>query len=85
MVMVLCSMLKLTKGEFVIGPATLYTILKKIQEADYIILNGEDQDRRKTYYITEKGKEVIVREVERRIKMADHGKQALYNVRGFKE
>jgi DNA-binding PadR family transcriptional regulator len=68
---------ELTGGEFVIGPATLYTILKKMQDAGYIALSGEDEDRKKTYCITEKGRGVIVKEVDRRLKMAEQGKKAL--------
>jgi DNA-binding PadR family transcriptional regulator len=68
---------ELTNKEMVIGPATLYTILKKMQDAEFIALGKEDNDRRKTYIITEKGREVIKKEIDRRIKMAEHGKKAL--------
>jgi DNA-binding PadR family transcriptional regulator len=67
---------ELTSGEVLIGPATLYTILKKMQEVGFIMLD-EDNDRRKTYAITCKGREVITREIDRREKMAEHGKAAL--------
>ena len=40
---------ELTDGEMVIGPATLYTMLKKMQAQDYITLAGED-GRRKIIY-----------------------------------
>jgi DNA-binding PadR family transcriptional regulator len=35
---------ELTSGEVLIGPATLYTILKKMQEVGFIMLD-EDNDR----------------------------------------
>ncbi|MFZ5354019.1 MAG: PadR family transcriptional regulator [Bacillota bacterium] len=68
---------ELTDKEMLIGPASLYTILKKMQEADFIAPGEEDNDRRKTYVITEKGLEVIKKEIHRRIKMAEHGKKSL--------
>lgn len=72
---------ELTDKEMSIGPATLYTTLKKMQEANFIILE-EDHDRRKTYVITQKGKEVITKEINRRQKMAEHGKIALSILNG---
>lgn len=43
---------ELTDGEMVIGPATLYTMLKKMQAQDYITLAEED-GRRKIYNYTD--------------------------------
>ena len=43
---------ELTDGEMVIGPATLYTMLKKMQAQYYITLAGED-GRRKIYNYTD--------------------------------
>lgn len=73
---------ELTSKETIIGPATLYTILKKMQDAEFIALGEEDNNRRKTYTITEKGKEVIKKEIHRRIRMAEHGKKALSILNG---
>ncbi|MCX7920524.1 MAG: PadR family transcriptional regulator [Clostridia bacterium] len=70
---------ELTDGEITIGPATLYTLIRKMQEADYIVLGeGEGEDeRRKTYRVTEKGRTAILNEIERRSRMAEHGKKAI--------
>lgn len=68
---------ELTDGEVKIGPATLYTLIKKMQKSDYIILNEDDDERRKTYQITAKGKLIISAEIQRRQRMAQHGNTAL--------
>lgn len=73
---------KLTEGEVVIGPATAYTLIKKLQENQYIVLaDKEDNDRRKTYSITAIGKRMVDKEMERRRTMADHGHQALQSAK----
>lgn len=72
---------ELTHGGLVIGPATLYTMLKKMQTQDYIELAGEE-GRRKIYKLTEKGNLVIRKEKERRYKMAIHGIKAFERVEG---
>ncbi|MBW7475449.1 PadR family transcriptional regulator [Paenibacillus oenotherae] len=72
----------LTAGEVTIGPATAYTLIKKLQDNKCIVLSGEeDNDRRKTYRITEAGQRLLHKEIERRQKMADHGTQALQSAR----
>lgn len=73
---------ELTEGEVKIGPATLYTLIKKMQENDYIVLNEDEDERRKTYHVTEKAKALIAGEIERRKRMAQHGNLA---VRAAKE
>lgn len=69
----------LTEGELSIGPATMYTMLKKMQAEDYITLAGEE-GRRKIYKLTEKGNNVIRKEKERRYKMALHGVKAFERI-----
>ncbi len=71
---------ELTEGEVTMGPATLYTLIKKMQEAGFILLVGEEDERRKTYSITEKGRSVVMSEIERRSRMAGHGLKALQSV-----
>ncbi|MBU5486680.1 PadR family transcriptional regulator [Clostridium sp. MSJ-8] len=72
---------ELTEGEFTIGPATLYTTIKKIQNSGYIELAGESEDRKKIYKLTQKGEEAILSEIKRRIRMAEQGKKVLKEVR----
>lgn len=68
---------ELTESEVTIGPATLYTLLKKMQDAGYIVLEEDESERRKTYSVTDKGRKMIISEIERRLRMALHGKKAL--------
>lgn len=70
---------ELTEGEVVIGPATLYTMLKKMQVQDYITLAGEES-RKKIYKLTDKGNAVIRKEQERRYNMALHGVKAFERI-----
>ena len=60
---------ELTEGDVSIGPATMYTMLKKMQVQDYITLE-EEEARKKIYKLTDKGNMVIRKEQERRYKMA---------------
>ncbi|WBW97839.1 PadR family transcriptional regulator [Oceanirhabdus sp. W0125-5] len=73
---------ELTDGELKIGPASLYTILKKMQSAEMINQIQNDNDRRKVYTITDKGRTVLLKEVKRRIRMAEHGKTVLNLLEG---
>ncbi|AIQ19306.1 hypothetical protein H70357_23275 [Paenibacillus sp. FSL H7-0357] len=68
---------ELTNGEVKIGPATLYTLIKKMQKSGYILLNEDDDDRRKTYQITQSGELIITAEIERRLRMVAHGNAAI--------
>lgn len=70
---------ELSEGEMKIGPATLYTMLKKMQVQDYISLAGEE-GRRKIYKLTEKGSSVIRKEKDRRYKMAIQGIKAFERI-----
>jgi DNA-binding PadR family transcriptional regulator len=69
-------------GEVVIGPASLYTILKKLQDADLIKLQEDDEERRKTYTLTDKGREILKKDIKRRMVMVEYGKQALELLEG---
>lgn len=67
-----------TKGTFVIGPASLYTIIKKILDQQFIVLHDASDSRRKVYVLTEKGREVLREDIERRkvmIELAEFGLQ----------
>ena len=48
-----------------IGPASMYTILKKLQKSGYITLE-ENAERKKTYLISQQGLEVLEKDVQRR-------------------
>lgn len=65
----------LTEGNFTIGPASLYTTLKKLLAADLVQLNCENDENKKVYKITDKGREMLLKEIERKrmmIKFAEN-------------
>lgn len=65
-----------TKGDFVIGPASLYTIIKKLLKEELIVLHDDSDSRRKVYTLTEKGREVLTEDIKRRkvmIELAEKG------------
>ena len=68
---------EISDGEVVIGPASLYTILKKLQTADLIELLEDEEERRKNYRLTDKGKSILKKDINRRIAMVEHGKKVL--------
>lgn len=68
---------EISKGEMIIGPASLYTILKKLQDAGYIQLLEDCEERRKTYTLMDKGKSILRKDIDRRIAMVEQGKEAL--------
>ncbi len=72
----------LSNGEIEIGPASLYTILKKLATRDLIVLVVEDGERRKTYQISASGRVLLKRDIKRRIRMAEMGKNVLGELQG---
>lgn len=68
---------ELSQGQFIIGPASLYTIIKKLLSADLIELITSEDERKKIYILTTKGKELLKKDIDRRISMVEHGKEAL--------
>lgn len=70
------EIINLTEDKVKIGPASLYTTLRKLTEAGYIHLK-ENQENRKTYQITEHGMDILQIEIDKRQKLADYGKKAL--------
>lgn len=53
-----------TKGRLQIGPATLYTILGKFERENYI-REISVEGRKRTYEITQKGKDAYLEELDR--------------------
>ena len=58
-----------TKGAITIGPASMYTIIKKLLKQDWIFLHDESDSRRKTYLLTEKGRELLEEDLKVRKQM----------------
>lgn len=53
-----------TKGAFTIGPASMYTIIKKLLKQEWIYLYDKSDSRRKSYLLTEKGREVLEKDLQ---------------------
>ena len=60
---------KLTDNKVIIGPASLYTTLKKLLAADLVELNADIAENKKVYKITDKGREMLIKEIERKKQM----------------
>ncbi|MEI2435736.1 PadR family transcriptional regulator [Priestia megaterium] len=60
----------MTNQQFSIGPASMYTTIKKLLAAELIMLFSESKDKKKTYVATEKG-------IQRRKEMIKHAEDAL--------
>lgn len=58
-----------TDGILTIGPASMYTIIKKLLKNEWIYLHDATDSRRKTYLLTQKGRVVLEDDVELRKKM----------------
>lgn len=59
---------ELTEGAVVIGPATMYTTLKKLREVQWILAKGEDESKIE-YQITKEGLEILQNDFARRQKL----------------
>lgn len=65
-----------TKGVVTIGPASMYTIIKKLLNQEWIFLHDGSDSRRKTYLLTDKGRKVLEDDVKIRklmIQLAEIG------------
>lgn len=65
-----------TGGRVVLGPGTLYTLLGKFQE-EHLIEETQVEGRKRTYRLTEKGREVYLAELERLRTCVRDGEEAL--------
>lgn len=68
---------ELTNGQVTIGPASLYTIIKKLMGEQYINLSDDTDSRRKVYVLTEKGREVLALDIQRRKIMVEFAEKEL--------
>lgn len=65
-----------TDGAITIGPASMYTIIKKLLKQEWIYLSDGSDSRRKTYLLTDLGREVLEEEVKVRkllVNLAESG------------
>jgi DNA-binding PadR family transcriptional regulator len=67
----------MTNNRFSIGPASMYTTIKKLLAANLIKTLDNGEEKRKTYITTEKGIELIKKEVQRRREMITFAEEIL--------
>ena len=70
---------KLSQGTVKVGPGTLYGVFSTL-EKEMLIYKVKEEDRRKYYTLTQKGKEVLNEQVARLTIMADNGKAVADNL-----
>ena len=76
--LIMKSIESMTDGQFSIGPASLYTTIKKLLAAELIKRFETDLDNKKRYIATEKGIDLLKKEVVRRKEMVLHAEK-LFN------
>lgn len=64
------SVEEMSEGKFSIGPASLYTSIKKLLDAELIKLT-EESEQKKIYIATDKGIGFLKNEIERKRKMIE--------------
>lgn len=69
-----------TKGAITIGPASMYTVIKKLLKQEWIYLYDGSDSRRKTYLLTEKGRDVLEEDVKLRKQMIQLAETGLKEV-----
>ena len=68
---------EITSGRVMMGPGTLYGLITKLTKTGYIELSREEE-RRKTYLITEKGKQALLEEYKRLKQLVEDGRRLEY-------
>ena len=63
---------ELTGGRVIIGAGTIYTLLGRF-EREEIIVQMSEEDRRKTYIITDKGRQLLNEEIRRLLMLLEDG------------
>ncbi|MEI3610006.1 PadR family transcriptional regulator [Pseudogracilibacillus sp. SO10305] len=66
-----------TAGDFTIGPASLYTIIKKLMKENFIRLHDISDGRRKVYVLTELGRNALEWDLDRRKAMVHLAEKGL--------
>ncbi|MEI5906658.1 PadR family transcriptional regulator [Bacillus spongiae] len=70
----------MTNNRVSIGPASLYTTIKKLVKAGLIELVEEAEKKKKTYVTTEKGIKLIKQEMDRKREMILHAEEIFTNI-----
>ncbi|SFC87852.1 PadR family transcriptional regulator [Clostridium uliginosum] len=66
--LIMKSVEEMSEGAFSIGPASLYTSIKKLLDAEFIKLTQESEQK-KVYVVTDNGIESLKNEIKRKSKM----------------
>jgi len=74
--MIMKTIEEMTNNQFSIGSASMYTTIKKLLNAELITLCDE-VNKKKIYLATEKGIELLGKEVQRRKKMIKYAEKIL--------
>lgn len=69
-----------TNGGITIGPASMYTIIKKLVKQEWIYLYDGSGSKRKTYLLTKKGKEILEKDLQVRKQMIQLAETGLKGV-----
>lgn len=79
--MAMQSIERITKGATILGPAIIYTYLKKCLTAKLIqevTASGEDiSERRRTYRLTAKGRKLLIAETDRLANLVSYARHHL--------
>lgn len=70
------SVERISKGRVKVGAGTLYALLGKF-EKEKMIVEVEVVGRKRTYVITEKGRDLLIKEYERLIRLVEDGRELL--------
>lgn len=65
-------------GEFEIGPASLYTSLRKLEQAGLIVVQSDESGGKKVYRMTETGRIFLERDFHRRERLVEQGRKILH-------
>ncbi|WP_142415036.1 PadR family transcriptional regulator [Hathewaya massiliensis] len=68
---------KVTNNEVSIGPGSLYTTLKKLLATDLVELISTKDENKKVYKITNKGRERLIKEIQRKKQMVKFAERFL--------
>lgn len=66
---------EMTNGDFSIGPASMYTTIQKLLSAELIELVDDGIKKRKTYVTTNRGIQLLKKDIQRRREMVRHAEK----------
>ncbi len=78
---IMSAVYEISSGRVRVGPGTLYALLGKFVK-EKMIRETEIQGRKRTYIVTEKGKEILQNEYNRLLSMAKDGLRFLEEKNG---